>query len=74
MRNVIKKILFIFIIFFSFSSSAKAYIGPAIAFGTLAIILLLVLSIFFALVGIFYMPLKKIYLKLKKKNERDNST
>jgi len=63
--NKIIIILVIFIIQFS-TVSAYAYIGPAIALGTLAIILLIILSIIFALISIFYVPIKNFFIFCRK--------
>tara|TARA_Y100000591_G_C21830325_1_gene699174 strand:- start:1277 stop:1501 length:225 start_codon:yes stop_codon:yes gene_type:complete len=71
MKNVTKIFFYLIIIFNLLQTKAFAYIGPAIAVGTLAIISLIILSILFALIAIFYVPIKKIYLKFKKKNDTD---
>ena len=71
MKSVIKNIIFILALFFFFEYEAKAYIGPAIAVGSLAIVLLIIISILFALIVIFYIPIKKIYIKFKKKDGKD---
>ena len=74
MKNVIKINIYALILFCFFEVKALAYIGPAIAMGSLAIIILLVISVLFALITISYLPLKKIYLKIKNKNEKDKSS
>lgn len=71
MKNVIKNLFYIIIFLNLLQTKVFAYIGPAIAVSTLAVILLIFLSILFALITIFYVPIKKIYLKFKKKNDTD---
>ena len=71
MKSVIKNIIFILILYFFFEHEAEAYIGPAIALGSLAIIVLIIISVLFALIVIFYIPIKKIYVKFKKKDGKD---
>ena len=62
---MIKYSLKIFAIFFVFQTAANAYIGPAIGFGLLAILILFILSLIIAIIAIFYVPIKKIILKIK---------
>ena len=60
-----KYFLTIFAIFLISQTTANAYIGPAIGFGLLAIMLLFILSLIIAIIAIFYVPIKKIILKIK---------
>jgi len=62
---VIKYSITILTIFFISQNAAKAYFGPAIGFGVLAILILFILSLIIAIIAIFYAPIKKIILKLK---------
>ena len=48
-------------------NTSFAYIGPGIALGTFVISLAVILFIIFLIIAIIYYPLKKIYLKYKKK-------
>ena len=63
--NVTKYFLTIFAIFLISQTAANAYIGPAIGFGLLAIMILFILSLIIAIVAIVYVPIKKIILKIK---------
>jgi len=62
---VTKYSLTIFAIFLISQNAANAYIGPAIGFGLIAIMLLFILSLIIAIIAIFYVPIKKIILKIK---------
>lgn len=51
-------------------TSAHAYIGPGLAVGTLAIVLGIISSIFFAFVGIVWYPIKRLLNGLKNLHRR----
>ena len=68
------KIIFIFILLFSYTSFAHAYLGPGVGFGILAASVGIIIAIFAALIGIIWYPIKKIMNKKKeKKNDTNNS-
>lgn len=50
---------------------AHAYIGPGLGLGSLGVILGIFTSIFLAIIGIFWYPLKRLVRKLRK-NETKN--
>jgi hypothetical protein len=47
-------------------TTAQAYVGPGVGAGTLAVVMGILSSIFFAFVGILWYPIKRL-LKLMKK-------
>jgi hypothetical protein len=55
------------LIIFLLPNISFAYIGPGIAIGSVLLSLGVVLFLIFLIVAIIYYPLKKIYLKYKKK-------
>ena len=71
MKSVIKNIILILALFF-FWIWTQAYIGPAIAVGSLAIVVLIIISVLFALIVIFYIPIKKIYINSKRRMVKIN--
>ena len=63
------KILILFVLItFLIPNILFAYIGPGIAIGTVLISLGVILFLIFLIIAIIYYPLKRIYLKYKKKN------
>ena len=65
MFNIILKIIFIF---FSFVSTAYAYLGPGIGGGILLATLGIVIAIFAAIFGVIWFPLKR-FLKRRKEEK-----
>ena len=61
----------VFILLFC-SFSAQAYIGPGMSGGAIIAVLGFVIAIFAALFGLVYFPIKRIFLKVikKEKNEK----
>lgn len=45
---------------------AEAYIGPGVGAGMIAVVLGIVSAIFFAIVGIVWFPLKRLYKTLRR--------
>ena len=64
MFNIILKIIFIF---FSFVSTAYAYLGPGIGGGILAATLGVVIAILAAIFGVIWFPLKRFFKRRKEK-------
>lgn len=62
-----KILIFFFLSILLMPNTSFAYIGPGIALGTFVISLAVILFIIFLIIAIIYYPLKKIYLKYKKK-------
>ncbi len=62
---MIKFYLKFLLFFLLIQTPANAYFGPAIGFGLIAMIILILLSIILALVAIFYSPIKKFILKFR---------
>ena len=60
-------LIFFFLSILLLPNTSFAYIGPGIALGTFVISLAVILFIIFLIIAIIYYPLKKIYLKYKKK-------
>ena len=54
-------------------SPSYAYIGPGLGAGTLAAIVGFIFSIFLAIVGVIWYPIKRIYRKLRKANVHKSS-
>ena len=51
---------------------AYAYVGPGLGLSALGLILGLISSILLAIVGIFWYPLKRFILKLRKSKEKSS--
>lgn len=68
--NLASKIL-ISIALIIVASPCYAYIGPGLGAGTLAAILGFIFSIFLAIVGVVYYPIKRLYRKLRKTKRAD---
>jgi len=49
--------------------SAQAYIGPGLGMGAIGVVLGVIVSIFLAIIGILWYPLKRIYKRIKGKNK-----
>ena len=64
--NVVKYIFFLLLII---SKPSFAYVGPGLGLGPIIIALTTVGAILIAIVAIIYYPIKKIILKLKKKDK-----
>ena len=54
------------------SSTAHAYIGPGVGAGTLAVVLGIVSSVFFAFIGIVWYPIKRLLRKRRKSSQIEN--
>ena len=65
---------FILLIMLLFPLSAWAYVGPGAGVGTITVVLGVIASVFLAIVGIFWYPLKRFIKKLKGSgNNQDNA-
>lgn len=67
------KIIFvIFLIFFSYSLNANAYIGPGIGLGALISVVGVILAIIFLLIALVWFPIKR-YLRKKIDKKANNN-
>ena len=66
-KSINKIIISTLSIYFLLKSTAYAYIGPGLAIGTIVLTIGIALFILFLIIAILYYPLKKLYLKIKKK-------
>jgi len=66
------RISILFIVFFVLTPlTANAYVGPGLGLGVIGVILGILASIFLAVIGIFWYPLKRAWQKIRKmKKER----
>lgn len=58
---------------FQFPFTAHAYVGPGLGLGTLGVVFGIIASIFFAIVGVFYYPIKRIVRKFRKNKLKENA-
>ncbi|MCP4666642.1 MAG: hypothetical protein GY849_09760 [Deltaproteobacteria bacterium] len=50
---------------------AYAYVGPGLGLGAIGAILGVLLSVFLAIIGIFWYPIKRLFGKARKKKKND---
>ena len=67
--NVIKITLISLVLVNLNTNMAFAYIGPGLGLGAIGIMLGVIGSIIIALFALLYYPIKKLFIKLKKKKE-----
>jgi hypothetical protein len=60
-------VLFICFLAFQCPLPADAYVGPGLGLGALGVVLGLITSIFLAIIGIFWYPIKRLIQKFRKK-------
>ena len=65
-------VLFIWILVVLCPLAAHAYVGPGMGVGALGVILGILASIFFAIVGIFWYPIKRLIRKFRKEKSHIN--
>jgi hypothetical protein len=53
---------------------AYAYVGPGLGLGALGVILGILLSIFLAIVGIFWYPIKRLITKFRKAPQKNTDS
>jgi hypothetical protein len=65
--------LFIFLsIYFLYIGNAAAYIGPGLGLGAIGAFLGVVGSVFLAILGLFWYPIKRLYKSVKARFTRDD--
>jgi hypothetical protein len=52
---------------------AYAYVGPGLGLGALGVLLGILLSIFLAILGIFWYPIKRLIAKFPKAPQKNNT-
>ena len=67
-----KNILILILVFSTISQSANAYIGPALALGSVLVAIGIVVALLLAIVAILYYPVKKMIKNIKLKKLRKN--
>jgi hypothetical protein len=53
---------------------AYAYVGPGLGLGALGVILGILVSIFLAIIGIFWYPIKRLIMKFRKVPQKNNDS
>jgi len=68
------RIIAFFICFsaFLYPSVAHSYVGPGLGLGALGVILGIFTSIFLAIIGIFWYPIKRFIQKFRKRKSHNN--
>lgn len=68
------RIILFFICFSAFLCplAAHAYVGPGLGLGALGVILGIFTSIFLAIIGIFWYPIKRLIQKFRKRKPQNN--
>ena len=63
------RLILLFICFFVFQCPlpVDAYVGPGLGLGALGVLLGIFTSIFLAIIGIFWYPIKRLIQKFRKK-------
>lgn len=65
-------ITFLSILLVLLPQTAHAYIGPGLGMGVIGVILGVIFSIFLAIFGIFWYPLKRLYKKIRGSNRLES--
>jgi len=58
---------------FLFPVTGNAYVGPGLGLGSLGVILGIFTSIFLAIIGIFWYPIKRFIRKFRKTKPQNNA-
>lgn len=65
-------LLLVFVIVALFPLNAHAYVGPGLGLGAIGVILGIVFSVFLAIFGVFWYPIKRLIKKLRKQAPRED--
>jgi hypothetical protein len=65
---------FLLVLFLFYPLPAAGYVGPGLGLGAVGVILGILFSVFLALLGIFWYPIKRLIKKFRKENPQKNAT